>query len=85
MLSTSKLTYYDLQDFDGIFFGTENSYDEGTPFVTTCPIGPNATYTYEVPLINDQVRIPQECFMPNILLSFVFFPERLEPSGITLS
>ncbi|EIM91817.1 Cu-oxidase-domain-containing protein [Stereum hirsutum FP-91666 SS1] len=41
-------------DFDGIFFGTENSYDEGTPFVTTCPIGPNATYTYEVPLINDQ-------------------------------
>ncbi|KAK7024884.1 laccase 2 [Favolaschia claudopus] len=37
-------------DFDGIFFDTPNSYNEGTPFVTTCPVGPNASYTYELPL-----------------------------------
>jgi iron transport multicopper oxidase len=39
-------------DFDGIFFSTENAYNEGTPFVTTCPIAPGASYTYEVPLTN---------------------------------
>ncbi|TFK35101.1 Cu-oxidase-domain-containing protein [Crucibulum laeve] len=37
-------------DYDGIFFQTENAFNEGTPFVTTCPIGPNASYTYTVPL-----------------------------------
>ncbi|ETW78385.1 laccase 13 variant 1 [Heterobasidion irregulare TC 32-1] len=37
-------------DFDGIFFNTSNAYDEGTPFVTTCPIAPNTRYTYDVPL-----------------------------------
>ncbi|KAJ7060806.1 Cupredoxin [Mycena amicta] len=37
-------------DFDGIFFDTANSYNEGTPFVTTCPLGPNTSYTYVLPL-----------------------------------
>ncbi|KAG6816614.1 hypothetical protein H0H87_004620 [Tephrocybe sp. NHM501043] len=37
-------------DFDGIFFSTPNSFNEGTPFVTTCPISPGASYTYTVPL-----------------------------------
>lgn len=47
-------THLELQDFDGIFFTTENSFNEGSAFVTACPIAPNASYTYEVPLINDQ-------------------------------
>nr|GAT57161.1 laccase 2 precursor [Mycena chlorophos] len=38
-------------NFDGIFFDTENSYNEGTPFVTSCPLGPNTSYTYELPLV----------------------------------
>jgi len=37
-------------DFDGILFQGENLYNEGTPFVTNCPIGPGDSYTYEVPL-----------------------------------
>ncbi|KAL0958134.1 hypothetical protein HGRIS_000302 [Hohenbuehelia grisea] len=37
-------------DYDGLFFSAANSYDEGTPFVTTCPIGPGASYTYDIPL-----------------------------------
>ncbi|KAF7356197.1 Laccase 2 [Mycena venus] len=37
-------------DFDGIFFDTPNSFNEGTPFVTTCPFGPNVSYTYVLPL-----------------------------------
>ncbi|KAG6877681.1 hypothetical protein C0993_005101 [Termitomyces sp. T159_Od127] len=41
-------------DFDGIFFTTQNSFNEGTPFVTTCPIAPGASFIYTVPLINDQ-------------------------------
>ncbi|KAG6897166.1 hypothetical protein C0992_003672 [Termitomyces sp. T32_za158] len=41
-------------DFDGIFFTTQNSFEEGTPFVTTCPIAPGASFTYTVPLINGQ-------------------------------
>ncbi|KAF7370186.1 Laccase 2 [Mycena sanguinolenta] len=39
-------------DFDGIFFDSSNVYNEGTPFVTTCPFGPNASYTYVLPLGN---------------------------------
>ncbi|KAJ7123991.1 Cu-oxidase-domain-containing protein [Mycena crocata] len=30
-------------DFDGIFFDTPNVYNEGTPFVTTCPFGPGVS------------------------------------------
>jgi iron transport multicopper oxidase len=37
-------------NYDGIFVQTENAYDEGSPFVTTCPIAPSASYTYELPL-----------------------------------
>ncbi|KAJ6614163.1 Cupredoxin [Mycena sp. CBHHK59/15] len=37
-------------DFDGVLIDTANIYNEGSPFVTTCPIGPNASYTYELPL-----------------------------------
>ncbi|KAG6852441.1 hypothetical protein C0991_011930 [Blastosporella zonata] len=37
-------------DFDGIFFSTPNAFNEGSSFVTTCPIGPGASYTYNVPL-----------------------------------
>ncbi|GLB40419.1 putative multicopper oxidase family protein [Lyophyllum shimeji] len=36
--------------FDGIFQTSENAYNEGTAFVTTCPIAPGASYTYEVDL-----------------------------------
>lgn len=41
-------------DFDGLFFNTDNSYNEGTPFVTNCPIGPNTSFTHEIPLVNNQ-------------------------------
>jgi iron transport multicopper oxidase len=37
-------------DFDGVFLTTSNAYNEGTPFVTTCPIAPGASYTYTLPL-----------------------------------
>ncbi|KAJ7694533.1 Cupredoxin [Mycena rosella] len=37
-------------DFDGVFIDTDNIYNEGSPFVTTCPFGPNTSYTYELPL-----------------------------------
>ncbi|KAJ7275850.1 Cu-oxidase-domain-containing protein [Mycena rebaudengoi] len=37
-------------DFDGIFFDTPNAFNEGTPFVTTCPIPPGLSYTYVLPL-----------------------------------
>jgi len=37
-------------DFDGVLFDTTNIYDEGTDFVTACPLGPGATYTYDMPL-----------------------------------
>ncbi|KAF9446796.1 multicopper oxidase [Macrolepiota fuliginosa MF-IS2] len=37
-------------DFDGIFFTTQNAFMEGTPFVTACPIAPNASFVYTLPL-----------------------------------
>ncbi|KAG6849785.1 hypothetical protein H0H93_005171 [Arthromyces matolae] len=36
--------------FDGIFQTTQNAYNEGSAFVTTCPLAPGASYTYDVPL-----------------------------------
>ncbi|KAJ7610575.1 Cu-oxidase-domain-containing protein [Mycena polygramma] len=39
-------------DFDGIFIDSDNVFNEGSPFVTTCPFGPNTSYTYELPLGN---------------------------------
>ncbi|KIK53955.1 hypothetical protein GYMLUDRAFT_207072 [Collybiopsis luxurians FD-317 M1] len=41
-------------NFDGIFVKTANAFNEGSPFVTEYPIGPNETYTYTVPLVDDQ-------------------------------
>ncbi|KAJ3785065.1 Cu-oxidase-domain-containing protein [Lentinula aff. detonsa] len=41
-------------DFDGIFVETANSFNEGSSFVTACPITPNASYTYTIPLVNNQ-------------------------------
>ncbi|KAJ6480929.1 Cu-oxidase-domain-containing protein [Mycena sanguinolenta] len=37
-------------DFDGVFIDTSNIYNEGSPFVTTCPFGPGTSYTYTLPL-----------------------------------
>ncbi|KAJ6535060.1 Cu-oxidase-domain-containing protein [Mycena capillaripes] len=37
-------------DFDGVFIDTPNIFNEGSPFVTTCPFGPGTSYTYTVPL-----------------------------------
>ncbi|KAK7024890.1 laccase 2 [Favolaschia claudopus] len=37
-------------DFDGVFIDTPGIYDEGSPFVTTCPFGPGTSYTYTLPL-----------------------------------
>ncbi|KAI0029852.1 Cu-oxidase-domain-containing protein [Vararia minispora EC-137] len=37
-------------DFDGIFFNTSNWWNEGSDFVTSCPLGPNMSFTYNVPL-----------------------------------
>ncbi|KAJ7464453.1 Cu-oxidase-domain-containing protein [Mycena latifolia] len=39
-------------DFDGVLIDTANIYNEGSPFVTTCPFGPGASYTYTLPLGN---------------------------------
>ncbi|KAJ7117430.1 Cu-oxidase-domain-containing protein [Mycena epipterygia] len=39
-------------DFDGVLIDTPNVYNEGSPFVTTCPFGPGASYTYVLPLGN---------------------------------
>jgi iron transport multicopper oxidase len=37
-------------DFDGVFVSAANIFNEGSSFVTTCPIAPGASYTYEIPL-----------------------------------
>jgi len=37
-------------DFDGVFTETDNIFNEGSPFVTQCPFGPQTSYTYNVPL-----------------------------------
>lgn len=34
---------------DGVFVTTRNAFFEGTPFVTTCPVAPNHSFTTEVP------------------------------------
>ncbi|KAJ7686168.1 Cu-oxidase-domain-containing protein [Mycena rosella] len=34
-------------DLDGLFSPTSELPDEGSPFVTQCPIGPGASYTYD--------------------------------------
>lgn len=42
--------YYPKQDLDGIFYTTENLWNEGSPFVTTCPLAPGNSFTYTVDL-----------------------------------
>ncbi|PBK89031.1 Cu-oxidase-domain-containing protein [Armillaria gallica] len=37
-------------DLDGIFYTTENLWNEGSPFVTTCPLAPGNSFTYTVDL-----------------------------------
>ncbi|KAF5382222.1 hypothetical protein D9615_004365 [Tricholomella constricta] len=49
-LTDSSMRRSTTVSFDGIFQTTENAYNEGSAFVTTCPIAPGASYTYEVPL-----------------------------------
>ncbi|KAJ7192668.1 Cu-oxidase-domain-containing protein [Mycena pura] len=33
-------------NFDGLFIDSNNIFNEGSPFVTTCPVGPGESYTY---------------------------------------
>ncbi|KIK71527.1 hypothetical protein GYMLUDRAFT_254725 [Collybiopsis luxurians FD-317 M1] len=42
-------------DFDGIFVHTSDAFNEGSSFVTTCPVAPEASYTYTIPLVENQV------------------------------
>ncbi|KAF9443770.1 multicopper oxidase [Macrolepiota fuliginosa MF-IS2] len=37
-------------NLDGIFFGSQDVFEEAEPFVNACPVGPNATFVYNVPL-----------------------------------
>ncbi|KAJ7227816.1 Cu-oxidase-domain-containing protein [Mycena haematopus] len=37
-------------NFDGVFIDSDNIFNEGSPFVTTCPFGPGESYTYTLPL-----------------------------------
>nr|QPA20093.1 laccase 10 [Amylostereum areolatum] len=37
-------------NFDGLLLNTEDFYDEGSDFVTQCPLAPNTSYTYTIPL-----------------------------------
>ncbi len=37
-------------NLDGIFFNSQNVFEEAEPFVNACPFGPNSSFVYEVPL-----------------------------------
>jgi iron transport multicopper oxidase len=39
-------------NLDGIFFNSADVFEESEPFVNACPIGPNSSFVYEVPLGN---------------------------------
>ncbi|KAJ7187237.1 Cu-oxidase-domain-containing protein [Mycena filopes] len=39
-------------NFDGVFIDSDNVFNEGSPFVDTCPFGPGDSYTYTLPLGN---------------------------------
>jgi iron transport multicopper oxidase len=41
-------------NFDGIYLNSSNNWEDATPFVNACPLGPGASYTYDIPLINGQ-------------------------------
>ncbi|KXN92680.1 Laccase-2 [Leucoagaricus sp. SymC.cos] len=46
----AKMRRSTAMNFDGIFFHTANAFNEAEPFVNACPIAPNDSYTYDVPL-----------------------------------
>ncbi|KAF8142645.1 Cu-oxidase-domain-containing protein [Mycena galopus ATCC 62051] len=37
-------------NFDGVFIDSDNIFNDGSPGVTTCPVGPGDSYTYTLPL-----------------------------------
>jgi iron transport multicopper oxidase len=37
-------------NLDGIFFNSQNVFEEFEPFVNACPVGPNTSFVYDVPL-----------------------------------
>ncbi|KAJ7854560.1 Cu-oxidase-domain-containing protein [Mycena olivaceomarginata] len=39
-------------NFDGVFLDSDNIFNDGTAFVTTCPFGPGESYIYTLPLGN---------------------------------
>jgi iron transport multicopper oxidase len=41
-------------NLDGIFFNTADIFQEAEPFVNACPVGPGASFVYDVPIINGQ-------------------------------
>ncbi|KAG6811126.1 hypothetical protein H0H92_008859 [Tricholoma furcatifolium] len=51
---TLSITVHNRLDWDGIFFSTENVWNEGSSFVTACPIAPGDSFTYNLPSVNDQ-------------------------------
>lgn len=38
----------------GIYYNTSNNWEDGSPFVNACPLGPGKSYVYDIPLINGQ-------------------------------
>lgn len=41
-------------NLDGIFFNSQNVFEESEPFVNACPVAPNASFVYDVALASDQ-------------------------------
>jgi iron transport multicopper oxidase len=39
-------------NLDGIFYNSQNVFQEGEPFVNACPIGPDSSFVYEASLAN---------------------------------
>ncbi|KAJ7776371.1 Cu-oxidase-domain-containing protein [Mycena metata] len=49
--SPSSLWFCD-NNFDGVFIDSDNIFNDGSPGVTTCPVGPGEFCTYTLPLGN---------------------------------
>ena len=41
-------------NLDGIFFNSENIFEEAEPFVNACPVGPGSDFVYDVALDKNQ-------------------------------
>ena len=41
-------------NLDGIFFNSNNIFEEAEPFVNACPIGPGSSFVYDVDLDKSQ-------------------------------